>query len=97
VTYSSDQGWQSLGDLLFVDLPVGSGWSNGERSLSEIADEFVVFLDNFYREFPERKNSELILSSECFQGSYLLSITKAILDHNLLTLTDDQINVRRVI
>ena len=55
VTYEPDQSWQSLGDLLFVDHPVGTGWSYGDHSpttLPEIASEFIVFLNNFYSEFP---------------------------------------------
>lgn len=51
VTYEPDQSWQSLGDLLFVDHPVGTGWSYGDHSpttLEEIGSEFVDFLTNFY-------------------------------------------------
>ena len=58
VTYEPENSWQSIGDLLFVDQPVGTGWSYGDhspQSLNEIAAEFLSFLDRFYTEFPERK------------------------------------------
>lgn len=51
VTYEPELSWQSLGDLLFVDHPVGTGWSYGDHSpesLPEIATDFVTFLSNFY-------------------------------------------------
>ena len=58
VTYEPELSWQSLGDLLFVDHPVGTGWSYGTHSptsLPEVAQDFVTFLNNFYTEFPERR------------------------------------------
>ena len=32
VTYEPQLSWQQAGDLLFVDQPVGTGWSYGEKS-----------------------------------------------------------------
>lgn len=58
VTYEPQTSWQHLGDLLFVDHPVGTGWSYGSHSpesLPEIAEDFVTFLGNFYAEYPERR------------------------------------------
>jgi len=58
VTYKPEESWQALGDLLFVDHPVGTGWSYGTHSptsLPEIGTEFVSFLNNFYIEHPERR------------------------------------------
>ena len=55
VTYDTNISWQTIGDLLFLDQPAGTGWSTGEHyvtSLDEIADEFVTFLLSFYEEFP---------------------------------------------
>jgi carboxypeptidase C (cathepsin A) len=47
ITYKPDESWQSLGDLLFVDHPIGTGWSYGTTSpttLEEIGEEFVLFM-----------------------------------------------------
>ena len=58
ITYEPQDSWQHLGDLLFVDHPVGTGWSYGSHSpesLPEIAEDFVTFLGNFYVEHPERR------------------------------------------
>jgi carboxypeptidase D len=74
-----------LGDLLFVDHPVGTGWSYGDvvpKNLNEIADEFLAFLLNFYKQFPHLLTQELVLTGESFAGKYLSYIAKAILDYN---------------
>lgn len=85
VIYHPDESWESLGDLLFVDHPVGTGWSYGTHSptsLEEIGAEFVTFLDTFYEEFPERRAQELVLTGESFAGKYLSFAGQSILDHN---------------
>jgi carboxypeptidase D len=74
VNYRPELSWQSLGDLLFVDHPVGTGWSYGDHSpesLPEVAADFVTFLNNFYDEYPERRVQELVLTGESFAGKYL--------------------------
>jgi carboxypeptidase D len=69
--------------LLYVDHPVGTGWSYGNLSptnLPEIANEFLLFLNNFFEEFPERRQQELVLTGESFAGKYLSFIAQAILE-----------------
>jgi carboxypeptidase D len=59
IAYRPDLSWQSIGDLLFIDHPVGTGWSYGDHSptsLPEISDEFIQFLNHFYDEYPARRN-----------------------------------------
>jgi carboxypeptidase C (cathepsin A) len=51
VSYEPENSWQEAGDLIYVDSPVGTGWSYGEQaatSLNEIGSDFVTFLTNFY-------------------------------------------------
>lgn len=87
ITYEPENSWQSLGDLLFVDQPVGTGWSYGNHSpasLEEIGSEFITFLIMFYEEFPQRKTQELVLTGESFAGKYLSYVGKAILEYNLM-------------
>ena len=67
ISYVPAQSWQSLGDLLYVEHPVGTGWSS-PSDLSEMALEFLQFLNNFYKEFPERKKQELVLTGEGYAG-----------------------------
>ena len=86
ITYEPEDSWVAIGDLLFVDHPVGTGWSYGERSpasLPEVADEFLTFMLNFYEEHPTYRERELVLTGESFAGKYLSFTAKAILDYNL--------------
>lgn len=86
MTYEPDKLWTSLGDLMYVDHPVGTGWSYGNKvptNLNEIADDFLGFLLNFYKEYPQLLKQELVLTGESFAGKYLSYISQAILDYNL--------------
>lgn len=85
ITYDTTVSWQAAGDLLWVDQPVGTGWSTGETiltTLDEIGDEFVQFMLSFYEEHPVYKDRELVLTGESFAGKYLSYTSRAILDYN---------------
>ena len=85
ITYDTTISWQEAGDLLWIDQPVGTGWSYGEHivtTLDEIGDEFLQFMLSFYEEHPVYKERELVLTGESFAGKYLSYSSKAILDYN---------------
>ena len=85
IWYEPQDSWASVGTLLFVDQPVGTGWSWGEKSaesLEEVGADFVTFILNLYGELPWLSGKELIITGESFAGKYLSYISKAILDHN---------------
>lgn len=85
IYYDESLSWLSTGDLLYVDMPVGTGWSYGAvspTSLTKVGTEFVSFLGNFFDEFPELQSRELVLTGESFAGKYLSFISQAILDQN---------------
>jgi carboxypeptidase D len=66
-------------------MPVGTGWSYGEKantSLEEVGTDFLTFLLNFYSEHPQYRNREIILTGESFGGKYLSFMSKSILDFN---------------
>ena len=85
ITYVPSDSWVGLGDLMWIDQPVGTGWSYGEhaaQSLDEIGNDFVTFMLNFYEEFPVYKTRDLVLTGESFAGKYLSYSTRAILEYN---------------
>jgi carboxypeptidase D len=50
--------WDEFANLLFVDNPVGTGFSYVEtdsfvRELDEMANQFVVFLEKWFALFPD--------------------------------------------
>lgn len=54
----NDGSWHEFANLLFVDNPVGTGFSYVDtdsyvHELDEMADQFIVFLEKFYALFPE--------------------------------------------
>ncbi|KAI7878790.1 alpha/beta-hydrolase [Lichtheimia hyalospora FSU 10163] len=69
-------GWQQHATMVFVDQPVGTGYSlvdtNGyAKSMVEIMDQFVTFIDKLFDIFPEYKEKELYLAGESFAGTYV--------------------------
>jgi carboxypeptidase C (cathepsin A) len=85
ITYVPNDSWVGLGDLMWIDQPVGTGWSYGEhaaQSLDEIGNDFVTFMLNFYEEFPVYKTRDLVLTGESFAGKFLSYSTRAILEYN---------------
>lgn len=54
----NDGSWHEFANLLFVDNPVGTGFSYVDtdsyvHELDQMADQFIVFLEKFYALFPE--------------------------------------------
>jgi carboxypeptidase D len=66
--------WDEFANLLFVDQPVGTGFSyvNTDsyiHELDEMSAQFMVFLEKFFQLFPEYEKddvSDACLSSELF-------------------------------
>lgn len=56
--------WNQFANLLFVDNPVGTGFSYVDTNaylheLDEMADEFVAFLEKWFELFPQYKEDEV--------------------------------------
>lgn len=63
LTYN-DGSWNEFANLMFVDNPVGTGYSYVDtdsylRELDEMADQFVVFLEKWYQLFPEYEHDDV--------------------------------------
>lgn len=83
----NDGSWHMRGSVLFLDQPVGTGFSyskedNEVSELDEVADNFMVFLQNYYATFPDDKDRELILAGESYAGQFIPYFTKAIIKFN---------------
>ncbi|KAI8985807.1 Alpha/Beta hydrolase protein [Pilobolus umbonatus] len=80
-------GWQQYATVLYVDQPVGTGFSfsdfNGYRhSLDEIAEDVIMFMDKIYELFPNLKQYELYIAGESFAGTYIPYIGHRLLQLN---------------
>ena len=59
-----DGSWDEFANVLFVDNPVGTGFSyvNTDSYLHELgdmADQFVIFLEKFFTLFPEYETNDV--------------------------------------
>ena len=56
--------WNEFANLLFVDNPVGTGYSYVETNkyvttLEDMASQFVTFLEKWYELFPEYEHDDV--------------------------------------
>ncbi|KAI8876816.1 hypothetical protein K501DRAFT_326853, partial [Backusella circina FSU 941] len=79
-------GWQNYATNIFVDQPAGTGFSptnNGFlNTMTEVTDEFVVFLDSLLEIFPNLKEQELYIAGESFAGTYIPYFASRLIELN---------------
>ncbi|KAG9778888.1 Pheromone-processing carboxypeptidase KEX1 [Exophiala dermatitidis] len=83
----NDGSWDEFANLLFVDNPVGTGFSyvNTDsylHELQEMADQFIIFLEKWFVLFPQYESDDLYFAGESYAGQHIPYITQAILDRN---------------
>ncbi|CEJ55874.1 Putative Carboxypeptidase 5 [Penicillium brasilianum] len=74
--------WVNLTNVLWVDQPVGTGYSIGTptaTSQEEIAQDFVKFFKNFEKTYGI-KNFKIYVTGESYAGRYVPYISAAMLD-----------------
>ncbi|KAF7563432.1 hypothetical protein G7046_g666 [Stylonectria norvegica] len=79
--------WHEFANLLFVDNPVGTGFSfvDTDSFISELdvmAEQFIAFLEKFFELFPHYNRDDLYLAGESYAGQHIPYISKAILARN---------------
>ena len=80
----NDYSWVNLTNVLWVEQPVGTGFSIGEvtaTSEEEIAQDFVKFFKNWQDIFGI-KNYKIYVTGESYAGRYVPYISAAMLDQN---------------
>ncbi|KXJ95107.1 carboxypeptidase B-like-like protein [Microdochium bolleyi] len=79
--------WHEFANLLFVDNPVGTGYSYADtdsfvHELDEMASQFMTFLEKWFTLFPEYEHDDLYISGESYAGQHIPYIAKHILARN---------------
>ncbi|KAL9013125.1 MAG: hypothetical protein Q9173_002168 [Seirophora scorigena] len=76
--------WTKLANVLYVDQPVGTGFSSGSKAPSNIADitnDFVHWLKAFYDHFPELKRKNTYIMGESYAGIYIPYFAQSLLSN----------------
>ncbi|KAL4814016.1 pheromone-processing carboxypeptidase kex1 [Aspergillus spinulosporus] len=83
----NEGSWDEFANLLFVDQPVGTGFSFANTNsylheLDEMAAQFITFLEKWFAVFPEYERDDIYIAGESYAGQYIPYIAKAIQDRN---------------
>ncbi|KAI0825257.1 alpha/beta-hydrolase [Trametes gibbosa] len=76
--------WTNLTNVLWVEQPVGTGFSQGQPSISnddELAAQVAGFLEQFLEVFGELKGSNFWVSGESYAGFYVPYIANYLYEH----------------
>ena len=69
-----------LANVLYIDQPVGTGFSDGSspaKNNAEITQDFFLWLTAFYEEFPGLASKNTYLMGESYAGIYVCPTTYA--------------------
>ncbi|RKO83774.1 phosphatidyl serine synthase-domain-containing protein [Blyttiomyces helicus] len=81
-------GWWQNAHVLYLDQPVGTGYSYASNaalyvsSEAEVVSQFLTFLETFYAVFPELRRAQLTIAGESYAGVYAPYMANAILERN---------------
>eukprot|EP00262_Sarcandra_glabra_P012839 TRINITY_DN3397_c0_g1_i1.p1 TRINITY_DN3397_c0_g1~~TRINITY_DN3397_c0_g1_i1.p1 ORF type:complete len:498 (-),score=90.95 TRINITY_DN3397_c0_g1_i1:296-1789(-) len=90
--YLNPYSWNQVANILFVDSPVGVGfsYSNNSQDLlnngdERTAEDSLEFLKNWFERFPKYKGRDFYLTGESYAGHYVPQLALAIVKSNKLT------------
>ena len=77
--------WNNRANLVFVDQPIGTGFSGGTledmpKFEKEVARQFEIFLIRFYEKYPHFKGRDLYITGESYAGHYIPFISARIIE-----------------
>ena len=75
---SNPYSWNQVSNLLYVDQPIGTGFSNGgihdARSETEVAADMAIMLKGFVEQNPEYAGRDFYITGESYAGHYVPAI-----------------------
>jgi cathepsin A (carboxypeptidase C) len=77
--------WNNRANLVFVDQPIGTGFSGGTledmpKFEKEVARQFEIFLLGFYEKYPHFKGRDLYITGESYAGHYIPFISARVIE-----------------
>jgi len=93
---SNPNSWNTFANLLYVDQPIGTGFSKGglhdAKSEKEVAQDMATMLKGFVEQNPEYKDRDFFITGESYAGHYVPAIA-----YELLTeATDVPLNLKGI-
>ncbi|KAJ2817638.1 hypothetical protein FBU31_006154, partial [Coemansia sp. 'formosensis'] len=91
-TSRNPYGWNDNAHVIFIDQPLNTGFSYGQRvdNSYDAGKDVNVFLRMFYYSFPEYSSSQLHVFGESYAGHYVPAIGKAIHEANQVLVKKQQ-------
>lgn len=80
--------WNAHANILFVDQPVGTGYSYAEyeadyvTSEQQVAEDMYEFLQGFYQQFPQYRMLDFFVTGESYAGHYVPALSNRIFRGN---------------
>ncbi|CAK7338144.1 unnamed protein product [Dovyalis caffra] len=98
--YLNPYSWNQVANILFLDSPVGVGYSYSNTSSDVLnngdkktAADSLAFLLNWFERFPQYKGRDFYITGESYAGHYVPQLSQAIVWYNRVT-KDKKINLR---
>lgn len=98
--YLNPYSWNKVANVLFLDAPVGVGFSYSNTSSDLLtngdkrtAEESLKFLLRWLERFPHYKGRDFFISGESYGGHYVPQLSQAIVRYNLAS-NSDKINLK---
>jgi serine carboxypeptidase-like clade 4 len=76
--------WNSVANVLFVDQPVGTGFSYADSpddyvtSEDQVAQDMFEFLQKFYVQYPQYQKLDFFVTGESYAGHYVPAVSSRI-------------------
>ncbi|XP_058090287.1 serine carboxypeptidase-like 35 [Magnolia sinica] len=93
--------WNKVANLLFVESPVGVGFSytNKSEDIEQLgdkvtADDAHAFLLSWFKKFPTFKSHDFYIAGESYAGHYVPQLAELIVDQNKIASKDAYINFK---
>ena len=94
------QAWSSIANMVFLDQPVGVGYSYGHLEITEAAqiqNHTIEFIKGLYELHPEMKGRDFFITGESYGGKYEPAMAVGIIEYNKQVPQEEQIPLKGVL